>query len=170
LPIDGDTPPGPDPIETKGFNFSGLTEKGITVWPLGAVDDSKALHWCGIDDNGFCPGGDSIYMTQDDSVVFDLQSLELAMSTTPVDIQLIGLVAGGGIISTTLFVDSVTLTTFNLYSSWSNLEQLIIDPLSGGNIAIAVDNIAVTTAVPVPAAFYLFGSGLGLLGWLRRKA
>lgn len=109
-------------------------------------------------------------MTQDDSVVFDLQSLELAMSTTPVDIQLIGLVAGGGIISTTLFVDSVTLTTFNLYSSWSNLEQLIIDPLSGGNIAIAVDNIAVTTAVPVPAAFYLFGSGLGLLGWLRRKA
>jgi hypothetical protein len=100
LPIDGDTTPGPDPIETKGFNFSGLTEKGITVWPLGAVDDSKVLHWCGIEDNGFCPGGDSIYMTQDDSVVFDLQSLELAMSTTPVDIQLIGLVAGGGIIST----------------------------------------------------------------------
>jgi hypothetical protein len=44
-------------------------------------------------------------------------------------IQLIGLVAGGGIISTTLFVDSVTLTTFILDSSWSNLEQLIIAPL-----------------------------------------
>jgi len=32
-----------------------------------------------------------------------------------------------------------------------------------------LDQIRVLTAVPVPAAVWLFGSGLGLLGWMRRR-
>ena len=31
------------------------------------------------------------------------------------------------------------------------------------------DNVRIVTAVPVPAAVWLFGSGLGLLGWMRRR-
>ena len=40
---------------------------------------------------------------------------------------------------------------------------------NGGNIA-DLSNVRAFTVVPVPAAVWLFGSGLGLLGWMRRKA
>jgi len=33
-----------------------------------------------------------------------------------------------------------------------------------------MDQIRILTAVPVPAAVWLFGSGLGLLGWVRRRS
>jgi hypothetical protein len=33
----------------------------------------------------------------------------------------------------------------------------------------AADGLVLFTAVPIPAAVYLFGSALGLLGWMRRR-
>jgi hypothetical protein len=53
---------------------------------------------------------------------------------------------------------------------WLSLEFVSfygIDPVGFGG-ALWVDNIQVQ-AVPVPAAVWLFGSGLGLLGWIRRR-
>ena len=40
-------------------------------------------------------------------------------------------------------------------------------PSTTGNTS---GKFAGSTVVPVPAAIWLFGSGLGLLGWMRRKA
>ena len=40
---------------------------------------------------------------------------------------------------------------------------------SGGNIA-DLSNVRAFSVVPIPAAVWLFGSGLGLLGWMRRKS
>ena len=168
-PLDGDITPGAEPIESRGFNFSGLIEKGVTQWPLGAVDDSKALHWCAGD---ICSAPATITMTQDGLIAFDLFSLELARNNLDTDIELIGNFVGGGSISTTVFVDSLTLTSYGLGGGWTNLQSLTITPLNVagfGNLAVAVDNISVSSAVPVPAAVWLFGSGLGLLGWFRRK-
>jgi len=59
---------------------------------------------------------------------------------------------------------------------WSNLEQVRVDVLYFGcpevcavEIAVPIiDNVNVT-AVPIPAAAWLFGSALAGLGWMRRK-
>jgi hypothetical protein len=57
--------------------------------------------------------------------------------------------------------------TFNLSSAWTGLESVSIHS-SDFYGYMAIDNIVVSV-VPIPAAVWLFGSGLGLLGWMRQK-
>jgi hypothetical protein len=82
--------------------------------------------------------------------------------------------------------DGVLYTLGN--AAGSNGDNLYsINPLTGastllGNLGVGVINCGqfggagcslnglTTAAVPIPAAFWLFGSALGLLGWMRRKA
>lgn len=43
-------------------------------------------------------------------------------------------------------------------------------PVAGCTANVFLDNISVSTsAVPVPAAFWLFGSALAMMGWVRRR-
>jgi hypothetical protein len=44
------------------------------------------------------------------------------------------------------------------------------DFLNGGSSIAEISNVRAFSTVPVPAAVWLFGSGLGLLGWMRRKS
>jgi len=44
------------------------------------------------------------------------------------------------------------------------------DFLNGGTSVADLSNVRAFSTVPVPAAVWLFGSGLGLLGWMRRKS
>ena len=50
--------------------------------------------------------------------------------------------------------------------NWSGIDSLVIS--STGDQWIMDD--FTSSVVPIPAAVYLFASGLGLLGWFRRKA
>ena len=171
-PLDGDyTAAQQDPISSRGFNFSGPYAKGVMYWPEGPIDDSKALSWCTLiaPTLDWCAPDLSITMTQAGLVAFDLLSLDLGRRDTNLDFELTGYFAGGGSISTTVNVQSEALTTFTFGSGWTNLQSVTITPLNpGANTAVALDNISVST-IPVPAAVWLFASGLGLLGWMRRK-
>jgi hypothetical protein len=61
---------------------------------------------------------------------------------------------------------------YNQVSNTPTAEKFIDLALSapGGFKTIAAGNYSSSALVPVPAAVWLFGSGLGLLGWFRRRA
>jgi len=177
-PLDGDfVPAAQNPIASRGFNFSSdNSEKGVMYWPEGPIDDSKALSWCtlAVPYFDYCTPNNTITMTQDGLGPFDLLSLDLGArdNTTSypnIYVELIGYFVGGGSISTVVLVESESLTTFTLDGNWIDLQSVTIRaPDPGFNAALALDNVSVST-VPVPAAVWLFASGLGLLGWMRRS-
>ena len=49
-------------------------------------------------------------------------------------------------------------------------DYVAADFLNGGDSLAGLSNVRAFSAVPIPAAVWLFGSGLGLLGWMRRKS
>ena len=53
------------------------------------------------------------------------------------------------------------------YLNWFDLDTVVFYKTTNAPNSIGIDNLEVT-AVPIPAAVWLFASGLGLLGWLRR--
>ena len=91
-------------------------------------------------------------------------------------IQVEGTLAAGGTVSQTFALDLIADNTeddFELFlfsAGFTGLSSVTFSGLEGqsGN-RFAVDDLMVTQSVPIPAAFWLFGSALGLLGWLRRK-
>ncbi len=151
-------PGGPEGFVTQGFEF--------TFGP-DPIPFENAFYTGGR--VAFCPGCD-MYMENANGDVFSLYSFEGQGFPQPDDvtIEITGFLAGGG----TLF-EVVPLTgDLQLFElNWDGLFRVEFNPTDSvdlGSFPTIIDTVVVS-GVPIPAAVWLFGSGLGLLGWMRRK-
>ena len=106
----------------------------------------------------------SISIDRVDGGVFAIHSLDLFLDSNGfTDIR--GILSNGAGVSLT----GVTVGT----GDWLNLKRITFsaegDGFGPGYGTVEVDNIAVS-AVPVPAAVWLFGSALAGLGWVRKRS
>jgi hypothetical protein len=87
----------------------------------------------------------------------------------PAEVLITGSLAIGGDLSQSLTLSYGENRTLVFDDSWSDLSSVSV-AVSGeaGSQWVSADNIVVT-AVPVPAALWLFGSSLAGLGVWRRK-
>jgi hypothetical protein len=171
VPVDG-----PDFGVSQGFHFfrvDGEIEGGWTPGDLGSSATGNtsaiALDWCAT-----CGDG-TVTMEINGNQNFTLHSFDFISGSffvsPPGEMNLVGYYAGGGTVSTTLVAPlGLTWDSAVLDSSWSGLTRVEFAAVDFGSpVGVgAIDNLVVT-AVPVPAAVYLFASGLGLLGWFRRR-
>jgi hypothetical protein len=107
--------------------------------------------------------GETLSITEASGSTFSLSSLEF-FSPAVEAIAFTGYLVGGGTVQLDLISGS-SFETFNFDGSWSNLTGIDVYT---GYTGFQLDNIVVT-AVPVPAAAWLFGSALAGLGWMRRR-
>jgi hypothetical protein len=170
----GDGPTGSmgtyDWFQSQGYEFNGgngpCGQYGCPPEIFIGDSGSKSLGaingWAGQD--GF---GAEVFvsMRKADGGAFAISSLDLVLEGF-ISTSIIGTLAGGGAADLSVSVGT---------GDWLNLE-LVTFSAEGGNsgflneagAAVELDNIAVS-AVPVPAAVWLFGSALAGLGWMRRK-
>ena len=85
------------------------------------------------------------------------------------DFTISAILADGGTVVDVLTVNEVDFQydTFVDSGLFNNILSFSVS-IAGGTPPLAIDNVMVS-AVPVPAAVWLFGSALAGLGWMRRK-
>jgi len=148
------------------FNNSGafFIDNNFTSFP-GLIDfDDDVLE--------FNETSASFVMTKDDGGLFDLFSVDTgSLGRDEFDdgnFVFTGIFGTGGTITQTVLGVAPGVTT-NLFTGFVGLSSLVVTSNDGA--FPVMDNITVdVSAVPVPAAVWLFGSGLlGLIGIARRK-
>jgi len=140
-------------LETKGYL---LTNVGVTNGaPYAAVGPSHTL----------------VTLSQVSGDAFAISSVDLqsGFGSYLGEWQITGNYASGGSIAKSVDITSFETVTFD--SSWIDLQSVtffLVDPTYSfpGQL---LDNVVVSSVVPIPAAVWLFGSALAGLGWMRQK-
>ncbi|MCP4927680.1 MAG: hypothetical protein GY918_01310 [Gammaproteobacteria bacterium] len=149
-------------IYDSGFYFESLPDgTGLAIGEDIQGNATKAA--------AFCPDC-TMRMVQTNGEKFDLDSFDLLTTSGGLSFSLTGHFAGGGTVN--LLLDSSAYSSWegvNLDNQWNNLVAVDFGPEANHAFGSAVDNIAVSNVVPIPAAVWLFSSALAGLGWLRRK-
>jgi hypothetical protein len=140
--------------------------------------DSANLSWCGVEgyDFGFFCLNNEVTLSHEDGA-FSLHSfvgggIHFEAGSEPTLI-VEGRLVGGGILNEEVDI-SGGMQTITMGSDWTNLESVSFSAkvinfhCCSSSFDGSIDDIVVT-AVPIPAAVWLFGSALAGLGWLGRK-
>ena len=162
---------------SKNYLIEGIEYDDDPLFPGAVIDDISegtysglGIFMCG---NGCGPIDLRVSQVVGDS--FSLFSLDYVYNgvgggAAPT-VTVIGNLSAGGTVSTTLDLGSAfnVWTTINFGTEWSALDSFVISNAADDSALdlMGFDNLVVTTAVPVPAAVWLFGSSLVGLGWLR---
>jgi len=112
------------------------------------------------------PGGDT-QLSQVGGGAFDLISIELA-KIDGMSFDDVTFTRDGGH-SQTFSSDGISVTEIFLFDSGFRGSSFVTWTQAAANTGFVQFDIINVSAVPVPAALWLFGSGLGLLGWVRRR-
>jgi hypothetical protein len=158
-------------LASQGYEFTG---DGSPEGPFTSTEVMTGTNTGGTNAYGGSIGGlgqdgfnfhVTVRLDKADGGAFAIHNLDLFMDTDPDGWMLItGFLAGGG--GTSLL--GVPVGT----GDWLNLISVTFyaegNGFGFGSATVELDNIVVS-AVPIPAAVWLFGSALAGLGWMRRK-
>jgi len=147
------------------------------VEPWFLVSTTGNLFWF---DDSCCTGNEDSYVqilfsadvtvTHAQGNQFDLLSFDMAFNGINADESLLltGQKSDGSTVESWITGIETGSFTFETILLSSQFENLVSITFSDSSAAVQLDNITVN-AVPIPAAVWLFGSGLVGLGFLRRK-
>ncbi len=160
-----------DPLVIDGFRFEALS----SIWTSQVIEESPGdnAYYLGV--GGFfdvfgAAGPIFVRLSAADGSMFSLLDVDFFATN-----QAFGATAEPGIVG---YMGGGSYASGSVGSAdWLNLEYVDFGVSSccgvpGGQpefLQVTIDNVVVGAAIPIPAAVWLFGSGLGLLGWMKRK-
>jgi hypothetical protein len=150
-------------FSSKGFDFVG----NANFWDLFVDGGGNTTAETADPGCGGCVGV-GWTVTASSGNAFSLESVDLAFySQFSPEAVISGTLTGGGTVTRTI-TDNTWHTESVFGAQWSDLTSVGIYITSGVPFSLTIDNFS-ASVVPVPAAFWLFGSALAGLGITRRK-
>lgn len=157
---------------TTTLDFDHVTETGTVVFEEGYKVENNSGFLANVPISGgigLGVAGGPAELTQVGGGTFSIFSMDVWEDAAGDGINVTGYLLGGGTVGTTFTATGPAVANYSFGSEWQNLTLVEFATFSSSGSPAIIDNIVVS-AVPAPAAVWLFGSALAGLAWLRRRS